>query len=116
MVVLQELHNGLYFCQMENTEVFDQAEPIPGPSTEIFGALAKELALPHIRVNCVAPGVIDTGMNSILGEDTLEELRQTTPLGRIGAPEDAAEAICFLAESRFITGQVLSPNGGFYTG
>ena len=79
-------------------------------------ALAKELALSHIRVNCVAPGVIDTGMNSILGEDTLEELRQTTPLGRIGAPEDAAEAICFLAESRFITGQVLSPNGGFYTG
>ncbi len=42
LVVLQELHNGLYFCQTEDTEVFDQAEPIPGPSTEIFGALAKE--------------------------------------------------------------------------
>ena len=45
LVVLQELHNGLYICQMENTEVFDQAEPIPGPSTEIFGALAKELGI-----------------------------------------------------------------------
>ena len=42
LVVLQELHNGLYFCQTENTELFDLAEPIPGPSTERFGALAKE--------------------------------------------------------------------------
>lgn len=45
LVVLQELHNGLYFCQTENTEVFDQAESIPGPSTETFGALAKELGI-----------------------------------------------------------------------
>lgn len=45
LVVLQELHNGLYFCQTENTEVFDQAESIPGPSTEAFGALAKELGI-----------------------------------------------------------------------
>lgn len=45
LVVLQELHNGLYFCQTENTDVFDQAESIPGPSTETFGALAKELGI-----------------------------------------------------------------------
>ena len=45
LVVLQELHNGLYFCQTENTDVFDQAESIPGPSTENFGALAKELGI-----------------------------------------------------------------------
>ena len=43
LVVLQELHNGLYFCQTEDVSVFDQAEPIPGPSTEFFGQLAKEL-------------------------------------------------------------------------
>ena len=43
LVVLQELHNGLYFCQEENVDTFNQAEPIPGPSTEFFGALAKEL-------------------------------------------------------------------------
>lgn len=45
LVVLQELHNGLYFCQTENTELFDQAEPIPGSSTESFGKLAKELGI-----------------------------------------------------------------------
>lgn len=45
LVVLQELHNGLYFCQTEDTDVFDQAEPIPGPSTDTFGALAKELGV-----------------------------------------------------------------------
>ena len=45
LVVLQELHNGLYFCQTEDTNLFDQAEPIPGPSTELFGALAKELEI-----------------------------------------------------------------------
>ncbi|MEY8488322.1 carbon-nitrogen hydrolase [uncultured Parabacteroides sp.] len=45
LVVLQELHNGLYFCQTEDTGVFDQAEPVPGPSTEVFGALAKELGV-----------------------------------------------------------------------
>lgn len=45
LVVLQELHNGLYFCQTEDTTLFDQAEPIPGPSTELFGALAKELGI-----------------------------------------------------------------------
>ena len=45
LVVLQELHNGLYFCQTENTELFNQAEPIPGPSTETFGKLAKELGI-----------------------------------------------------------------------
>lgn len=45
LVVLQELHNGLYFCQTEDTNLFNQAEPIPGPSTELFGALAKELGI-----------------------------------------------------------------------
>ena len=45
LVVLQELHNGLYFCQTENTECFDMAEPVPGPSTELFGKLAKELGV-----------------------------------------------------------------------
>ena len=45
LIVLQELHNGLYFCQTEDVNVFDQAEPIPGPSTEFFGALAKQLGV-----------------------------------------------------------------------
>ncbi len=45
LIVLQELHNGLYFCQVEDVDTFDQAEPIPGPSTEFFGQLAKELGV-----------------------------------------------------------------------
>lgn len=45
LIILQELHNGLYFCQTEDVNVFDQAEPIPGPSTEFFGALAKQLGV-----------------------------------------------------------------------
>ena len=45
LVVLQELHNGLYFCQTEDTRLFDLAEPIPGPSTETFGELARELGI-----------------------------------------------------------------------
>ena len=59
LVVLQELHNGLYFCQTEDTQVFDQAEPIPGPSTELFGALAKELGVVLVlsRFERRAPGL-----------------------------------------------------------
>ena len=49
LIVLQELHNGLYFCQTEDVQIFDQAEPIPGPSTEEFGALAKELGIVLVR-------------------------------------------------------------------
>lgn len=45
LVVLQELHTGIYFCQVEDTGKFDMAEPIPGPSTEIFGRIAKELGI-----------------------------------------------------------------------
>lgn len=77
-------------------------------------ALAKELGLSGIRVNCVAPGVVATQMNAHLSPEVLEELREETPLQTIGTPEDIADAIWFLAseQSRFITGQVLSPNGG----
>lgn len=78
-------------------------------------ALAKELGPSGICVNCVAPGVINTDMNKALGEDTLEALKEETPLGILGTPEDIAAVISFLASSGadFITGQVISPNGGF---
>ena len=78
-------------------------------------ALAKELGPSHIRVNCVAPGVIDTEMNAHLTPDDLAALAEETPLGRIGTAEDAAAAIAFLAsdEAAFLTGQVVCPNGGF---
>ena len=79
-------------------------------------ALAKELGLSGIRVNCISPGVVDTDMNRMHGDAVMEELAEETPLGRIGAPEDVAEAVYWLAseQSRFVTGQVLGVNGGFY--
>ncbi len=76
-------------------------------------ALAKELGPSGIRVNCIAPGVIETDMNAELSGDTLSALADDAPLMRLGAPEDVADAAYFLAESGFITGQVLGVNGGF---
>lgn len=76
-------------------------------------ALAKELGPSGIRVNCVCPGVILTDMTRCVGEDTLAELAEETPLGRNGTPEDVASALLYLAQADFITGQLLPVNGGF---
>lgn len=76
-------------------------------------ALAKELGPSGIRVNCVSPGVILTDMCAGLDPETLEQLRLETPLERNGKPEDVAEALVYLAQAEFITGQVLPVNGGF---
>ena len=77
-------------------------------------ALAKEVGPSGIRVNCIAPGAIATRMNDNLDEEAVALLREETPLGRMGTPEEIAKAIAFLAleDSAFTTGQVLSPNGG----
>jgi len=77
-------------------------------------ALAKEVGPSGIRVNCVAPGVIDTAMNAHLDDDTKVALKDETPLGTIGTPRDVAEAILYLASDKanFVTGQVLGVNGG----
>ena len=77
-------------------------------------AMAKELGPSHIRVNCVAPGVIDTEMNAHLSLADMDALGEETPLGRIGRAEEAARAIFYLAsdQSAFVTGQVLQVAGG----
>ena len=77
-------------------------------------ALAKELGPSGIRVNCIAPGVIDSPMNNNhLSEKDMEELKQQTPLQKIGAPEDVAQAAKYLSDAQFVTGQVLGVDGGF---
>ncbi|MGM9640919.1 MAG: SDR family NAD(P)-dependent oxidoreductase [Faecousia sp.] len=76
-------------------------------------ALAQELGPSGIRVNAVAPGVILTDMVSNVSPDTLESLRQDTPIQRNGRPEDVARAMLYLADAEFVTGQVLPVNGGF---
>lgn len=78
-------------------------------------SLAKELGPSGIRVNCVAPGVIVTGMNRDLDEDALRDIRDRTPLQRLGEPSEVADALVFLAGpgAKFITGQVLGVDGGF---
>lgn len=79
-------------------------------------ALAKEVGLSGITVNSVSPGVILTDMTSHFDESTMNDLREETPLNRIGAPEDVAGAVSFLAstDADFVTGQDIAVNGGMY--
>ena len=78
-------------------------------------ALAKELGPSGITVNCIAPGIIDTEMNSAVLKEDMQTLIDETPIQRIGTPSDVAKLVLFLASdgADFITGQVISPNGGF---
>lgn len=78
-------------------------------------ALAKELGPSGVRVNCIAPGVIDTKMMDEHSEESKAILAEETPLGRLGTPQDVARACCFLLgdEASFITGQVLGVDGGY---
>ena len=76
-------------------------------------ALAKELGPSGIRVNCVAPGVILTDMCANVDPEILEEMAQESPISRNGSPMDVAKAMEYLAEATFVTGQILSVNGGY---
>lgn len=78
-------------------------------------SLAAELAPTGIRVNCIAPGVIDTDMVQVLGQETLDSLAQESiPLGRLGKPEEIAHTVLYLADAKYTTGQVLGVDGGFF--
>lgn len=77
-------------------------------------ALAKELSLSGINVNCVTPGVIDTEMNAGFDDETMSELAEEIPLGRIGQADEVAAAVAFLCSEAagYITGQIIGVNGG----
>lgn len=78
-------------------------------------SLAKELAMSNIRVNGIAPGVIDTKMNEVFSEEDRKSLEEEIPLGRFGRPEEIGKLAVFLAsdDSSYITGQIIRADGGF---
>lgn len=76
-------------------------------------ALAKELGPSNIRVNSIAPGIIDTKMNNNLKEEDLENLKEEIPLERIGNVKDIAKCVEWLVEDNYTTGQIISVNGGW---
>ena len=76
-------------------------------------SLAKELGPSNIRVNSIAPGIIDTSMNSHLSKEELQEIKQEIPLERIGNPNAISKCIKWLIEDDYTTGQIISVNGGW---
>lgn len=76
-------------------------------------SLAKELGPSGIRVNCIAPGVIETDMCAGYTPEDMAALREESPIGRLGTAEDVAQAALYLAKAEFVTGEILSVNGGF---
>ena len=76
-------------------------------------ALAKELGPSNIRVNAIAPGIINTEMNSYLSEDELKNIKEEIPLEKIGDPVDIAKCVKWLIEDNYTTGQIISINGGW---
>ena len=84
-----------------------------GAVVALTKALAKELGPSGVRVNCVAPGVILTDMCANVAPEILAEMAEEAPVGRNGKPEDVAQAMLYLADAEFITGQILPVNGGY---
>ena len=76
-------------------------------------SLAKELGPSNIRVNAIAPGMIETSMNKEWSKEELDQIKEQIPLGRIGQPEDVARCVQWLVEDNYTTGQIISPNGGW---
>ena len=77
-------------------------------------ALAKEVGPSNIRVNAIAPGIIDTDMNRNLTNEELEQIKEQIPLNKIGKALDIAKCVKWLIEDEYTTGQIISINGGWY--
>lgn len=77
-------------------------------------ALAKEMGPSNIRINCIAPGIIDTDMNKNLNKEDIEKIKEEIPLNRIGKTEDIAKCAKWLIEDDYTTGQIINVNGGWF--
>ena len=86
-----------------------------GGINQFTRSLAKEMALSKIRVNAIAPGVIDTRMNSIFSKEEKDELESEIPIGRFGLPEEVGRVVAFLCteDASYITGQIINVDGGY---
>jgi NAD(P)-dependent dehydrogenase (short-subunit alcohol dehydrogenase family) len=88
-----------------------------GAIAALTKGVAREVAKAGIRVNCLAPGWIETPILDNVAQDSRDRLVQSIPMGRLGTPEEIAAVAVFLAsdEASYMTGQIISPNGGWYT-
>lgn len=121
-IVLKEMINKKAGCIINISSIFG----IIGASCEsiysvskagidaLTKSLAKELALSNIRVNSIAPGLIDTDMNNDLSEEDIKNIEKEIPLGRIGKTEEVASVVLMLIENEYITGQIIEVNGGWH--
>ena len=121
-IVLKEMINKKVGCIINISSIFG----IIGASCEsiysiskagmdaLTKSLAKELALSNIRVNSIAPGLIDTDMNNDLSEEDIQNIEKEIPVGRIGKTEEVASAVLMLIENEYITGQIIEVNGGWH--
>ena len=116
--IMKENGGGVFLNTSSMVSLYGQPAGVAYPTSKfalngMTKSLARELAKDHIRVNAVAPGVTDTDMVSNLPEQVREGIKQTIPLGRIGTPEDVANAFLYLAsdQASYVTGEILSVDG-----
>ena len=84
-----------------------------GGINSLTKSLASEFAPSNIRVNAIAPGAIDTKMNSFLSDEDKKSLIQEIPIGRMGKPEDVAKCVLMLEKCDYITGEIINVTGGW---